>query len=118
MVQITVQKYTNPPNKRRGKKLSRYPPSRVIDIHFGEHSREHNGQRGDIIYRGEQYGIRRADTGFRRPAIIINAYITAQQSDRLIGAADDDFDLIRARRARHYALRHNGEAGRACICGE
>lgn len=60
-VQITVQKYT--PNKRRGKKLSRYPPSCVIDIHFGEHSREHNGQRGDIIYRGEQYGIRRANTG-------------------------------------------------------
>lgn len=40
---------------------------------------------------------------FRRRAIIINAYITVQQSDRLIGTADDDFDLIRARRAR--ALR-------------
>lgn len=49
--------------------------------------------------------------------IIINAYITAQQSDRLIGAADDDFDLIRARRARHYALRHNGESG-ACASAE
>lgn len=73
-----------------------------------------------ILYRSEQYGIRRADTGVPAAGycvIIINAYITAQQSDRLIGAADDDFDLIRARRARHYALHHNGEPG-ACASAE
>lgn len=72
------------------------------------------GGESEITYRSEQYGVHGAlvlvpARGYC--VIIINAYITAQQSDRLIGAADDDFDLIRARRARHYALRHNGVAG-------
>lgn len=70
------------------------------------------GGEGEITYRSEQYGapVRVPARGYC--VIIINAYITTQQSDRLIGAADDDFDLIHARRARHYALRHNGEPAR------
>jgi len=79
------------------------------------------GGESEITYRSEQYGIR--DALVQVPArgycvIIINAHITAQQSDRLIGAADDDFELIRANDEpgiTHYATM---ASRRVYVCGE